>query len=80
MAHVALRAATKDFNISTPTLIDNTVEDSNIRNSIHKEAGYIAERNLFNGLIDWVESATSELNLDYCKTFLENLLNGLASS
>ena len=54
MAHVALRATIKDFNILATSL----------NNSVHHEAGFIAQERLFNERIDWLESAKHGVNLE----------------
>lgn len=68
MAHVALRASTKDFNTSTPI-----AENKSSRSHLIPEV--MAEEILFKQRIDWLESAKKGCNLSYCQTFLDNLIN-----
>ena len=71
MAHVALRATTNDFNVSTPDLIFQN-KTSHLYATL--EAGAIAEEKLFKIRVDWFETAKSGCNLTYCETYLKKLL------
>lgn len=75
MVHVAFRATIKDFNASTPNQIKYS-ENRSLKNISHHEAGCIAEERLFNERIDWLKSAKHGVNVEYCKAFLNSLLNG----
>ena len=74
LTHVILRKTLNDFNLSSPNIFESTHQEADASCLI--EAGILAEKELFGGKIDWKKTvAFSNVNVVYCSTFLQNLLN-----
>lgn len=69
--HVAVRFMKNDMNISSPKDLQ---KERQVTKPID-EAGTYVERVVFGNTICWYESALKDLNIEYCKQYLNELLS-----
>jgi hypothetical protein len=76
MTDVILRRHLNDFNLSSPKISEENIDET--QSFSYDKAikdGLVAEKELFNAVIDWERSAlSSKLNVAYCSSFMNSLL------
>lgn len=74
--HVAISFMNNDMNVSTPK-----VKKEDMQTSLSSdEPGLFMEKLLFKEAIDWSLSAEKDLNVKYCKQFIDEILNDSQAS
>lgn len=74
-SHVLLRFKLNDLNLSSPFL-DSQIKEGKVLKNV-RECGFETEKYFFRGCVDWEASIGRNINLKYCKEYLDKILNGI---